>query len=245
MAGLKGQSRIPQTADPRSRRNSANLASNVQWIGAAEAIALTGDGELTVTLTATGGLEVVSSALGINLDSTPGLVLASSGIKVLLDSTEPGLQLTSGLKVLLATDPGLEFSTGLRAKIKAASGVTRDSDGLSVNTSDLQADTSTYGTVKQQTLIADQTVLTDSSGGTSGSGTIAAIGIVVTDPADTPADADALRDDLVANTIPSIETELTNLRNAVATLAAYSTTIEDKINAMIAAEKTADQMSSV
>jgi len=30
----------------------------------------------------------------------------------------------------------------------------------------------------------------------------------ITDPADTPADADALRDDLVANTIPDIEAAL-------------------------------------
>jgi hypothetical protein len=34
---------------------------------------------------------------------------------------------------------------------------------------------------------------------------------VVTDPADTPATADALRDDLVANTLPSIRTGLNNL----------------------------------
>ena len=33
----------------------------------------------------------------------------------------------------------------------------------------------------------------------------------VTDPSDSPADADALRDDLVTNTIPSIETALNNL----------------------------------
>jgi hypothetical protein len=33
----------------------------------------------------------------------------------------------------------------------------------------------------------------------------------ITDPADTPADADVLRDDLVLNTIPSIETALNNL----------------------------------
>lgn len=77
-----------------------------------------------------------------------------------------------------------------------------------------------------KTSVAD---ITDSSGGTSGSGTIAAIGIAVTDPADTPASADALRDDLVANTIPSIETELSNLRNAVATIAAR---MNDILNAL-------------
>ena len=51
--------------------------------------------------------------------------------------------------------------------------------------------------------------LTDSSGGSSGGNTIAAI----PNPADSPASADALRDDLVTNTIPA-------LKNAIATLAA-------------------------
>ena len=37
----------------------------------------------------------------------------------------------------------------------------------------------------------------------------------ITDPADTPADADALRDDLVANTIPSIEAKLDALATVV------------------------------
>lgn len=37
----------------------------------------------------------------------------------------------------------------------------------------------------------------------------------ITDPADAPATADALRDDLVANTIPSIETALNNLGTKV------------------------------
>jgi hypothetical protein len=40
----------------------------------------------------------------------------------------------------------------------------------------------------------------------------------ITDPADAPADADALRDDLVANTIPAIETALNNLGTKVNTI---------------------------
>lgn len=60
------------------------------------------------------------------------------------------------------------------------------------------------------------TALTDNSAGTAND-TIAAI----PDPADTPASADALRDDIVANTLPAV-------RNAIADLAA-------KINAVIAA----------
>jgi hypothetical protein len=41
----------------------------------------------------------------------------------------------------------------------------------------------------------------------------------VTDPADTPASADALRDDLVANTIPDLKTRDTELETAIETLA--------------------------
>ncbi len=67
--------------------------------------------------------------------------------------------------------------------------------------------------------------LTDDSGGSSGGDTIAAVLVAITDPADTPADADALRDDLVINTIPDIETGLTDCANAIATLAA-------KVNAL-------------
>lgn len=40
----------------------------------------------------------------------------------------------------------------------------------------------------------------------------------VTDPGDTPADADALRDDLVANTLPDLFTDLNALRTAVENL---------------------------
>ena len=126
--------------------------------------------------------------------------------------------------------------------------LTLDGDTLEQSGSGLKVTDATEaqrGSVLLQGLVADASVLTDNSGGTSGAGTIAAIGVAITDPADTPADADALRDDLEANTIPSIETELSNLRNAVATLAAYCTTLEDKINEMLAAQKTAGQMNTV
>lgn len=100
------------------------------------------------------------------------------------------------------------------------------------------------GTVLLQGLVANVTALTDNSGGTSGGSTVPAVGTSITAPADTPADADVLRDDLVANTLPSIEGELSNLRNAVATLSAYCTGLENKINEMLAAQKTASQMST-
>lgn len=74
------------------------------------------------------------------------------------------------------------------------------------------------GAVAAKAQIAALVALTDSSGGTANN-TIAAI----PNPADTPASADALRDDLVANTIPA-------LKDAIADLAA-------KVNAIISALK--------
>lgn len=56
---------------------------------------------------------------------------------------------------------------------------------------------------------ASITALTDNSGGAAGNNTIAAIPL----PADTPASADALRDDIAANVVPAI-------RDAIADLAA-------------------------
>jgi len=176
----------------------------------------------------------------VSFIGSPSVVSLEDGVLVI--TIGDGLDDTGDTLVVdLASDPGLEFSSGdLRVKIKASGGVVRDSDGLSLSA----ATESVAGAVLLQGLVADAEVLSDSSGGTSGSGTIAAVGIDVTDPGDAPADADALRDDLVDNTIPSIETELSNLRNAVATLAAYSTDLEDKINEMIAAQKTALQMNT-
>jgi hypothetical protein len=60
--------------------------------------------------------------------------------------------------------------------------------------------------------------LTDNSGGATGNNTIA----VIPDPADAPASADALREDLVANVLPPI-------RDAIADLTA-------KVNALLAAQ---------
>lgn len=102
-----------------------------------------------------------------------------------------------------------------------------------------RATTSTWGTVLMAGAVADLTALTDNSGGTSGSGTVGAVGVTVTDPADTPADADVLRDDLVANTIPSMESRLTEIRNAVATLADYNNDLGAKVAALSAALRAA------
>lgn len=207
MAGLKGQIREPR-ASARARRNSANLASNVSFVDAAnQVVQLTAQGYLTLILAAAGGLENSSAELQIKLDTNPGLSLSASGLIV---------------------------------KVKANGGITLDANGLSVTA----ADETNRGGVLRQNFLDDVAALVDNSGGTTGNGTIGAVGVAVTDPADTPASADVLRDDLVANTIPSIETELGNLRDAVATLADYCSDLEAKINAMLAAQQTAEQMST-
>ena len=71
---------------------------------------------------------------------------------------------------------------------------------------------------------AHENPVTDNGGGTGGGDTIA----VITDPADTPASADALRDDLVANSLPEI-------RDAISTLA-------DKMNSILTKLEATDVM---
>ncbi|HNU81939.1 MAG TPA: hypothetical protein PKO05_00720 [Thermoanaerobaculia bacterium] len=73
-------------------------------------------------------------------------------------------------------------------------------------------------TGSQSAAIAD---LSGTVGGVAGDALTA-----VTDPADTPADADALRDDLVTNTIPTIEANFTDL--------------QAKVNAILAALRAAN-----
>lgn len=68
--------------------------------------------------------------------------------------------------------------------------------------------TQTFSTASRTHAARTAAALNDNSGGTSGGTTIALVPM----PADSPASADALRDDLVANTLPAI-------RNAIATLA--------------------------
>lgn len=115
-----------------------------------------------------------------------------------------GLAISTGdIVVDLDSDPGLEFNSGdLRVKIKADGGVVRDGDGLSLSA----ATTTVIGGVQQAEARADST---------QNSLTLT----TVTDPADTPADADALRDDLVANALSELQTRDGELETAVETLA--------------------------
>lgn len=84
MAGLRGQSREPNHISPRERRNSQNLASQVRFIDPDSPITIDGSGRLQLTLTAAGGLVVVSSALGILLDPAGEdfLVLSAAGLDI-------------------------------------------------------------------------------------------------------------------------------------------------------------------
>ena len=91
-----------------------------EWISQAQPIVLE-DGQFALELATASGIQVVAGELLLKL------------------ITDAGLELTaSGLGVDLATDPGLEFSSGdLRVKVKSGGGITRDSNGLSVNESEI------------------------------------------------------------------------------------------------------------
>jgi len=81
--GLKGQVRLPNTnLDPRVRRNSASLASQVLFIGANEVIQLNGAGELTVVLKTDGGLQNNAGELEILLNPTNPCLSTASGLNV-------------------------------------------------------------------------------------------------------------------------------------------------------------------
>jgi hypothetical protein len=58
------------------------------------------------------------------------------------------------------------------------------------------------------------TPLIDNSGGTASGTTV----VAMPDPADTPATADALRDDLVANFIPPLRDNIATLTNVIAVI---------------------------
>lgn len=169
MPGIRGQSRIPITDDPRARRNSQNLASTSPFISGTSAIQLDGNGQFTLGIATGEPFTQTALGLALALGTTPGLSKSSGTLKVLLDPTEPGLQLTSGLKVLLATDPGLEFSTGLRAKVLAGGGITRGASGLAFGILTTKGDILGWGTALGRLPVGSANqVLTVDSGQTFG-----------------------------------------------------------------------------
>lgn len=155
----------------------------------------------SLDLVADGGLEISSGELQLSLKSAGGLELDSG--ELALDIKAAG---------------GIELDSGeLALDIKAAGGVALDSGEVALDIGGLATEASPSG--------SDTVAIYD--GGDHKEATLAAIWLAgftqqssisdaseshaITDPGDTPADADALRDDLVANTIPAIESALNDL----------------------------------
>lgn len=178
MAGLRGQIRLPR-ADSRARRNSTNLASQVDFLDPNEVIDLTPAGKFTVNLDEDGGLVVTSGELGIDLIASSGLTLSASGLGVDVQ----------GVLAIDASGVKLNFNT---AGLSDVAGVLTLDPATSGN----------IGGVKQGGSVADTT---------ANAVTLTSVSTTVTDPADAPVDADALRDDLVANALAEIRTALGNL----------------------------------
>jgi hypothetical protein len=74
VAGIKGQTRLPHSADPRARRNAAGLATDFQGVG--------------------GALSVVNGVIVLNLAAIPGLG-QSNGL-VFLPKAAGGLAVDAG-----------------------------------------------------------------------------------------------------------------------------------------------------
>lgn len=248
-----GQQRAPGIS-ARHRRNWDKLASAAD-IFVSSGLILLDDGSLGVNLGSNSGLATSSDALSIDLrDTDPGLELSATGLGVVIGgglayngsgaiTASAGQGISVGTTISTKLGPGLVFNgsgeithrlgagltfsgTDVVVRLNTTTGVNADGgNGLIVNTSGLytrRPTTALRGTPYRQALVADVSTLTDNSGGTSGSGTIAAIG----------------------DTSNAGSADLAATQNAIATLAAYCTDLENKINEMIAAQKTADQMST-
>ena len=178
MAGFRGQVRVPAVGRPRERRNSTNLASNVQFINPNSAIQVDGNGKFSLVVasgepftqssaglafTVGDGLEKTGLAVAIDLAaSNPGLQFSSGDLAVLVQS--PITVDASGIDLSLATDPGLEDSTGLRVQLDGTT-LTRGASGLSVTNPEglwtvTAVQTGTYGAS------VGEIVRADPSGGT-------------------------------------------------------------------------------
>lgn len=192
--------------------------------------------------------EIIEERIG---GLTLGDVFSNEGdVLTLRLGTNPCLQkVANQLQLEVKTGGGLQAtSTGVAAKLKTGGGLDVDTGGLFVSSSAYG-----FGTVNCPAgtdPIADQTNdtlnLTAGNGltitGDSATDTIAfavkqqahetdaSTSHAITDPADSPASADALRDDLVTNTIPAIESAL----NALGT----------KINAILSKLESADILAS-
>lgn len=134
-----------------------------------------------LTLNILYGLEKASGYLNIKLSQTGGLQVGS----------------TTGISIKLATNSGLQVDiNGTSILLDSNPGLELGTGGIKVKLkSGYGIDVDSDGLkLKRQAHEAD-----------------ASTSHTITDPADSPASADALRDDLVANTIPSIESALNSL----------------------------------
>lgn len=128
MPGLKGLTRTPGV-NSRIRRNAARLAAQMQQL-VTGALAVSDEGLFVLTLATNSGLEQ-TVGLSIDLQTTPGLVKDATGIKALVQDV---LAIdASGIKLSIGEGVENDGSNNLRAKVKTDAGITRDSDGLSVN----------------------------------------------------------------------------------------------------------------
>lgn len=179
MAGLKGFNREPR-ADARARRNSQNLASSVDFIGAGSVVYLDDNGLLQILV-------------GTGLQNDGG-TLKTKDSEIDHD----------GLSNFVANEHVDHSSVSVSTTAPLSGGgditVTRT---LTI----AAATTAAVGVVKQAVARTD-----------SGQDTVTLSSVV--DPTDSPATADALRDDLVANVLPIYATRDGELETAVETLAA-------------------------
>ena len=142
--------------------------------------------------------------IALNIKPEYGLDADDDGLFIAIKA-DSGLSVDAdGLQTVIKADSGLSVDAdGLQTVIKADSGLSVDADGLQMAikaNSGLAVDADGLQ-LKQQAHIED-----------------AATAHTITDPADTPADADALRDDLVTNTIPAIENALDALGTKINSL---------------------------
>ncbi|OPY11331.1 MAG: hypothetical protein A4E67_00229 [Syntrophaceae bacterium PtaB.Bin038] len=149
-----------------------------------------------LTLNILYGLEKTSGYLNIKLSQTGGLQVGS----------------TTGLSIKLATNSGLQVDiNGTSILLDSNPGLELGTGGIKVKLkSGYGIDVDSDGLkLKRQAHEAD-----------------ASTSHTITDPADSPASADALRDDLVANTIPSIESALNSLGTKINNILAKLETAE-------------------
>lgn len=139
---------------------------------------------------------------------------ATPTFRSLVNDDLPVVGLSKGGTAANLTNPGADRIFFWDTSAGATTWLQPDGTGIEISTTTLR--------LVNQGTVSD---LTDNSGGTA-DGTLQAL----TDPADTPASADALRDDLVANLIPE-------LRNNFADLAA-------KVNAILNALQAAGMVTA-